>query len=463
MGGDKEFVVYDFVAVRCLLPVVSVLGAFAILACSDDDDEPTPQNVAGTGGRGGSVGTGGTSGPGGSGAGGSAGTAGTMGSAGTAGMGGTGGRDGGAGSGGSAGTAGSDGGSTDFDGREVFRNDTFGGERLWTDILRMHEVVETVNPTTALSVGLKVDSDLVPANVLATADLTSPATTVALLKLNAVVGVRAMVDANDKVTSFGITCGLCHSDVDNSVRAGIGKRRDGYANQDLDPGKILALSPAMTAAQKAVLNTWGKGKYDARWNQDGMSHPVLIPPIYGLKDVPLEISTGDGPISYWNNYVAVTQIGGMGNFFDPRINVRVSRSPDLVTAKLPALYDYQISLAKPTPPAGSFDAAAATRGKALFEGAKAKCSTCHSGATFTDVAVRLHTPAEVGQDPTTAQRSATKQYRTTPLRALWQHPPYFHDGSAATLPAVVDHYDSHMTLGLTAAEKADLVEYLKSI
>jgi len=218
----------------------------------------------------------------------------------------------------------------------------------------------------------------------------------------------------------------------------------------------------MTAAQKAVLNTWGKGKYDARWNQDGMSHAILIPPIYGLKDVPLEISTGDGPISYWNAYVAITQMGGMGQFFDPRINVRVSRMPDQVTPKLPALYDYQVSIPKPAPPAGSFDATVAARGKALFEGTKAKCSTCHSGALLTD-APRLHTPAEVGQEPVTAQRSATKQYRTTPLRALWQHPPYFHDGSAATLPAVVEHYNTHMTLGLTAPEQADLVEYLKSL
>jgi mono/diheme cytochrome c family protein len=264
------------------------------------------------------------------------------------------------------------------------------------------------------------------------------------------------------VVALGVTCALCHSDVDNSVMPGIGKRLDGYPNRQLDPGKILALSPAITPAQKNVLNAWGPGRYDARWNQDGMSKPVLIPPIYGLKDVPLEISTGDGPISYWNAYVAVTQMGGMGKFEDARISVSVDRTPDMVTPKLPALLDYQVSLAKPAPPAGSFDAAAAARGKALFEGAKAKCSTCHSGPLFTD-APTLHAPAEVGQDPVAAQRSATKMYRTTPLRALWQHAPYFHDGSAASLPAVVLHYNTHMTLGLTAAERADIVEYLKSI
>jgi mono/diheme cytochrome c family protein len=367
------------------------------------------------------------------------------------------------GTGGAAGDAGvilPDGGGVD--GREVFRNDTFGDEQFWTGTLKMNDVVEGVAPTAALGLGLKVDSDLVPMNVLMMADLTAPATTVALLKLNAVVGVRATVDANNQVTAFGITCALCHSDVDNSVQAGIGKRRDGYANRDLDPGKIIALSPAITPAQKTVLNAWGAGKYDARWNQDGMSKPLLIPPIYGLKDVQLETSTGDGPISYWNSYVAVTQMGGMGQFFEPRTNVRVIRTPDLVTPKLPALYDYQVSLAKPAPAAGSFDATVAARGKTLFEGAKAKCSTCHTPPLFTD-APRLHTPAEVGQEPVAAQRSATKMYRTTPLRALAQHPPYFHDGSAATLPAVVTHYNTHMTLGLTAAEQTDLVEYLKSL
>jgi hypothetical protein len=349
------------------------------------------------------------------------------------------------------------------DGRAIFRNDTFGDERFWTDQLRLHEVFATVAPTAALGLGLKVDSDLVPASVLASADLDAPATTVALLKLGAVIGVKAEVDASDRIVKLGVTCALCHSDTDNSVMPGIGKRRDGFANRDLDPGKILALSPSMTDAQKAALNSWGKGRYDARWNQDGISKPLLIPPIYGLKDVLLEISTGDGPISYWNSYVAVTQMGGMGQFVDPRIGVNVIRTPDLVTPKLFALYQYQVSIPKPAPPAGSFDAMAAGRGKALFEGTKAKCSTCHVPPLFTDVPDRLHRPEEVGQEPVAAQRSATKRYRTTPLRALWQHAPYFHDGSAATLTDVVNHYDAHLALGLAAAEKTDLVEYLKSL
>ena len=446
------------------LPVIAAFGTFVIAACDDDDDSTAPTITAGSAGRGGSAGQGGSAGRGGSAGSSGAGSGGTSGSAGTASdaSAGSGGSSGSGGSAGSGGSSGTDGG-TQFDGKEVFRNDTFGDERYWTDQLRLHEVIQTVNPTTALSVGLKVDSEMVPANVLASADLNAPATTVALLKLGAVVGVKAEVDASDKIVKLGVTCALCHSDVDNSVKPGIGKRRDGFANRDLDPGKIIALSPALTAAQKADLNSWGKGRYDARWNQDGISKPLPIPPIYGLKDVPLEISTGDGPISYWNAYVAVTQMGGMGQFVDPRIGVNVIRQPDLVTPKLPALYAYQVSIPKPAPPSGSFDAAAAARGKTLFEGAKAKCSSCHVPPLYTDAADRLHKPAEVGQDPAQAERSATKRYRTTPLRALWQHAPYFHDGSAATLAAVVDHYDSHMTLGLTAAEKTDLVEYLKSL
>ncbi len=358
-----------------------------------------------------------------------------------------------------------DGGAVAFDGLHVFRHDTFGDERFWTDELRMHEVIASaVDPTTALAIGLKVDADALPKRILATADLTDPATTVALIGLGAVVGVEGEVDADGTLTSVGITCALCHSDVDDSVMEGIGKRLDGYANRDLDPGKIISLSPAFAGNDDAlaVLTSWGPGRYDARWNQDGMSAPVLIPPIYGLDGVPLETSTGDGPISYWNAYVAVTQMGGQGQFYDPRTGVAVFRMPDLVTPKLPALYEYQLSLVAPEPAAGSFDAAAAARGELLFEG-HARCASCHSGPLFTDAAARLHEPAETGMDPVTAQRSATGKYRSTPLRALAQHPPYFHDGSAATLTAVVDHYDTELELALDAGQKADLVEYLKSL
>ena len=348
-------------------------------------------------------------------------------------------------------------------GQTIFRFDTFGDERQWTDTLRMHEVVQSaVDPLTALSVGLKVDATVLPADFLATRDLTSPATTVELLSLDAVVGLKATV-RDGQIERLGITCALCHSQVDDSVIPGIGRRLDGWANRDLNPGAIIALSPALTQAQKDVYNSWGPGFYDPRFNIDGINRPVVIPPAYGLADVDLETFTGDGPVPYWNNYVAVTQMGGQGIFIDPRIGVRVVRTPDLVHPKLSALKTYQLSLPAPAPPPGSFDTAAAARGEGLFNGA-AQCSTCHLPGPLTDINERIwHAPDETGMESVYASRSATKLYRTTPLRALWQHPPYFHDGSAETLEAVVDHYDAELGLGLNAQDKADLVEYLKSL
>ncbi len=366
--------------------------------------------------------------------------------------------------GGAAG-AGGEGNGGSLDPMQVFRHDTFGNEQFWTDQLRLHEFIQSsLDPTTALSVGLKVDADVLPEGILDTADLTDPATTVALLGLGAVVGVEGRVDDDGNLLSVGITCALCHSDVDDSVMEGIGSRIDGPANRDLDPGLIISLAPGLAGndAAIAVYASWGKGRYDARYNQDGINAPVLIPPIYGLDGVPLETYTGDGPVSYWNSYVAVTQMGGQGVFFDSRIGVQVFHEPDLVTSNLPALFEYETSLVAPEPPSGSFDAAAAARGQALFAGA-AQCSTCHSGEHFTDAADTLHAPEETGMDPVAAERSATGNYRTTPLRGLFQHAPYFHDGSAATLPDVVTHYVTTLSLTLTAPEQADLVEYLKSL
>ena len=350
-------------------------------------------------------------------------------------------------------------------GKDVFRSDTFGDEVFWTDTLRMQEAIsKAVDPTTALSVGLKVDSEALPPGILGKVDLKSPATTVALLKMNAVVGVKGTVttqDGKDTLTRVGITCALCHSTVDDSVQPGIGKRLDGWPNLTLNPGAIIALSPALPAEKKKVYQSWGAGKYDPRYNQDGKSFPVVIPPAFGLAGVRNATYTGDGDISYWNNYVAVTQMGGQGVFKEPRLGIDVKpKGEDLVHPKLPALREYQHSLAKPAPPTGSFDAGAAKRGQALFAGG-ARCASCHAGSVFTDD--KLHAPAETGMEATYAARSASKKYRTTPLRALWQHPPYFHDGSAATLPAVVDHYDGTLKLKLTADQKKDLVEYLKSI
>ena len=370
----------------------------------------------------------------------------------------------------------------DASGRLTFRFDTFGDEQLWTDVLRMHEVIQTVDPETALEVGLKVDVEALPRSIISAlkaekVDLTDPAVTVQLLKLNAVVGVKGTFDRSGELTKFGITCALCHSTVDNSFAPGIGRRLDGWANTDLDVGAIAALSPAFDQATKDEFNKWGPGKYDPRHHAfDGTniiplnspSIPVVIPPIYGLKGVFFETYTGDGPIWYWNAYVGVGQMGGKGNFFDPRIGLFIRQFPDLVTPKLRALLDYQLGLQTPEPPRGSFDEDAARRGRRLFR-RQAKCDTCHESPNFTDVrngrGVRpfLHEPADVGMNPDYAARSATGKYRTTPLRALWQHPPYFHDGSAPDLAAVVDHYDRLFELKLTAEQKADLVEYLKSL
>lgn len=364
-------------------------------------------------------------------------------------------------------------------GRQTFRYDTFGDESQWTDALRMHEVIRAaVDPVTALSVGLKVDAEALPPAVVqgiqdGSISLTSPATTVALLKLDAVVGVKGTVEninGVDSLTRVGITCALCHSTVDDSFAPGIGKRLDGWPNRDLDPGAIIALSPALSPELKAVYNSWGKGKYDPRFNFDHVNGPQVISPAFGLRGVHRVTATGDGTdIAYWNRYVGVTQMGGHGTFVEPRTGVTVTNGPDdLISDKLPALQAYQLSLAPPAPPAGSFDSTAATRGKAVFEGV-ARCSTCHSGSEFTDANDRLHAPSEVVSEPepngvaSYASRSATKQYRTAPLRGVWQHPPYFHNGSAATLADVVTRYDTRLSLGLTADEKADLVQYLKSL
>lgn len=364
-------------------------------------------------------------------------------------------------------------------GKQTFRFDTFGDETQWTDTLRMHEVISAaVDPVTALSVGLKVDAEALPEAVVqgiqdGSISLTSPATTVALLKLNAVVGIKGTVEdinGTDTLTRVGITCALCHSTVDDSFAPGIGKRLDGWPNRDLNPGAIIALSPALTPQQKDVYNSWGKGKYDPRFNQDGISSAQVISPAYGLKDIHRITSTGDGEeIAYWNRYVGVTQMGGHGTFSEPRTGVTVvNGTDDLISDKLPALQAYQLTLLAPPPPSGSFDPAAASRGQALFEGV-ARCATCHSGPELTDANVRLHSPTEVVSEPepdgapSYASRTATKQYRTAPLKGLWQHPPYFHNGSAATLEDVVMTYNTRQSLGLSDDERADLVQYLKSL
>jgi len=372
-----------------------------------------------------------------------------------------------------------------LDGREIFRFDTFGDEQLWTGVLRLHEAVQTISPATALSVGLKVDAEALPQTIVdalqaGQVDLDDSAVTIALLKLNAVVGVMGKVDESGQLTSIGITCALCHSNVDDSLTKGIGKRLDGWANHDLNVGVIAGLAPGLPAEFKTEFDKWGPGMYDPRHHAfdgvnvfelhpESMSVPVVTPAIYGLRGVGFETYTGDGPISYWNSYVGVGQMGGHGSFNDPRIGLFINQTPDLVTPKLKALLQYQLSLRAPDPPEGSFDRRAAVRGRRLFFN-EAGCGTCHSRPRYTDVlsgpqndVPLLHAPEETGMDSAYASRSATGQYRATPLRALWQHAPYFHDGSAPDLPAVVEHYDQHFDLNLTDDQKADLVEFLKSL
>jgi hypothetical protein len=368
-------------------------------------------------------------------------------------------------------------------GRAIFRFDTFGDEQLWTDVLRMPEALASVDPKTALSVGLKVDVDALPRDLIKAlragdVNLADPAVTLTLLRLNAVVGVKGTFNSAGGLAKVGITCALCHSTVDNSLTDGIGKRLDGWANTDLNVGLIVSLSPALDDATKKEFSSWGPGKYDPRHHAfDGTniiplnspSIPIVIPPIYGLSGVRFETVTGDGPISYWNAYVGVGQMGGQGNFFDPRIGLFIRQTPDLVTPKLPALLEYQLSLRAPKPPSRLIDEDAAERGARVFRG-KAGCDNCHKFPLFTDVLSGpsrrvpfLHDPNEIGTDPAYAARSATGKYRTTPLRGLLQHPPYFHDGSAPDLAAVVDHYDRQFDLKLTPRQKADLVEYLKTL
>jgi len=372
-------------------------------------------------------------------------------------------------------------GAAALDGQDIFRFDTFGDEQLWTDHLRMHEVVATLSPAAALGLGLKVDAEALPpaiVNGIVTGQirLDNPAVTLQLLSLNAVVGVVGRVSGTGELQSIGITCALCHSTVDNSVTTGVGRRLDGWPNRDLDVGEIIASSTVLTDAQKAIFRSWDRGYFDPRLQAfngtefiplNPFTSPVLIPPAYGLQRVGFETVTGDGPISYWNNYVAVTQMGGHGSFVDPGLDLNISQTPDRVTPQLPALLAYQLTLRAPAPPRGSFDRAAAQRGEEVFSGA-GQCKTCHLPPAFTDVLNGptlpfLHEPTETGMDAEYARRSLTKMYRTAPLRGIWQHPPYFHDGSAATLMDVVNHYDRVRSLGLTAAQKRDLVEFLKSL
>jgi mono/diheme cytochrome c family protein len=343
-------------------------------------------------------------------------------------------------------------------GRQIFRYDTFGDEQFWTDTAQLHRVVDTkIQPLEALGLGLKVD--LARLNLLKFV-LHNPfgtSGTRELLRENAVVGVKATFAKDGHIARIGITCALCHSTVDNALVPGIGYRLDGWPNRDLKVGKILAMLAAFTPQQKAVLRTWPKGTYDPRFNFDGKSTPLVLPPAYGLAAIKNETYTAEGPISYWNNYVAVTQMHGHGNFSDPRLGVNIVQTPDMVTSKLPALRAYQHSL---EPPRESMDDAA-RRGKVVFD---ANCARCHVSGNLTDNnSGVLHAPSETGMNPVYALRTTQKQYRTTPLRGLRHHPPYFHDGSATSLRDVVDHYARVRSLQLSENQRKDLAKYLATL
>jgi mono/diheme cytochrome c family protein len=412
-------------------------------------------------------------------------------------------------------------------GRNIFRYDTYGDEAFWGDALQLHQAIQGsqfggvgpgVSPKTALALGLKVDVDALPPQVLAKlrqgrVDLDDVAVTLTLLKNDAVVGVKGIFNADGSLKSMGLTCAVCHSTVDDSVAPGVGRRLDGWANRDLNAGAIIAAAPNLTPIRgllqivyptiaddtiRAVLNSWGPGKFDAQllfdgkaFRPDGKPAATLIPNAFGLLGHNLHTWTGGwGTVTYWNALVAVLEMGGKGTFNDPRLDdtnhwpiaatarfghVSVANpEDDQVTPKLPALHYYQLSLLAPKPAAGTdFNVAAADRGKTLFAG-KANCASCHHSPIWTEPGLNDHTPAEIKIDSFQADRSPAGTYRTMNLaglylreRGLFMKPEnkgrFYHDGRFPTLLDVVNSYNSRFTLGLTAQESQDLVEYLKSL
>ena len=417
------------------------------------------------------------------------------------------------------------------EGRTTFRFDTFGDEAFWGGQLQLHQAIKGANlggvgpgisPTTALSLGLKVDLDALPQPLVnrlkqGRVNLDDPATTVALLKLNAVVGVQGFFQGDD-LNSIGITCAFCHSTVDNSLTFGVGHRLDGWANRDLDVGKIIAAAPNLSPfanllgvsqdTVRAVVSSWGPGKFDAELLLDGKAFnpqqvtdgvvtgtnvpgATLIPNAYGLAGFNQHTWTGAwGTVSYWNAFVAALEMRGIGRFFDPRLNnaakfpiaaangfadlPHIPPDEDRITKKLPELHFYQLAIPAPAPEPGvDFDVAAAERGDELFSG-KAKCNDCHVEPLWTEPGWNLHTPAEIGIDSFQADRAPDGVYKTMNLagvfvreNGLFMNPAnkgrYYHDGRFKTLLDVVNHYNTRFSLGLTAQEKNDLVEYLKSL
>lgn len=411
-------------------------------------------------------------------------------------------------------------------GRQIFRFDTYGDQAFWGDTLMLHLAIEGdhlggvgpgVSPATALALGLKVDADALSQRVIqqlkrGQVDLNDPAVTLSLLKQDAVLGVKGFFNSDGSLQSVGLTCALCHSTVNDSVAPGVGRRLDGWANHDLNVGAIIASAPNLTpivdllkivnpaiddAAVRAVLQSWGPGKFDAEllldgkaFQPDGRSAATLIPNAFDLGGYNLHTWTGGwGTVTYWNAFVAVLELRGIGTFFDERLDnaaqfpiaaaagfghITTDADDDQVTSKLPALAFYQLSIPAPKPRPGiDFDAAAADRGDELFSG-KANCNSCHHEPLWTEPGWNDHKPAEIRIDAFQADRSPDHAYKTMNLaalfvreRGLFMKPEnkgrFYHDGRFQTLLDVVDSYNSRFGLGLTPDEEHDLVEYLKSL
>jgi hypothetical protein len=386
------------------------------------------------------------------------------------------------------------------EGRQIFRYDTFGDEAFWSGMLRLHEAVAQISPKQALALGLKVDVDALPEAIVAalmagTVDLDDPATTRALLQADAVLGVKGTFEG-DQLVAVGIQCALCHSTVDDSLAPSIGHRLDGWPNRDLNVGAIISAAPDLSAVAahlgvdeatvRAVLASWGPGKFDAEvfldgkaFRPDGGSAATLLPAAFGLAGVDNHTYTGWGSVTYWNAFVANIEMHGQGTFYDPRLDdaekfplaaaaglghITTPPEMDRVTPKLAALHFYQLALEAPRPPEGSYDAEAATRGQVVFNG-PAGCARCHVPPLFTEPGWNMHTGAEIGIDDFQAGRSPDERYRTTPLAGLFTRVKggFYHDGRFATLDDVVAHYKEHFELDLSAGQCDDLVEYLRSL
>jgi cytochrome c553 len=395
------------------------------------------------------------------------------------------------------------------EGKQTFRFETFGDEAYWTDALQLNRAITgeknggiggRLSPKAALAAGLKVDMDVIPADVAAAikagkVNLDDPAVTLTLLQLNAVVGVKGTFDNDKRLVSIGLTCASCHSTVDNAFAPGIGHRLDGWANRDLNVGAIVSMAPNLkpitdalgvdVATVKKVLASWGPGKFDALLNldgkafrPDGKSAATLIPEAFGHAGHTLHTWTGGwGDVTYWNAYVANLELVGKGNFYDARFDDAKKypvaaktqaghkhNNPDMITDKLAALQFYQLSIPAPKAPDSIYNKDAAARGMVLFS-AKAKCASCHVPPLFTEPGWNTHKASDIGIDDFQSNRSPDNSYVTQGLKGVWTHMKggFYHDGRFATLMDVVNHYNDFKKLNLNEAEKKDLVEYLKSL